>query len=401
MRQIAQLIKADVGVEVAFADIGGWDHHVNEVGPKPPSASLRTVLANSAASLAAFYQDLGDRMEDVVVVTMSEFGRTAKENGNRGTDHGHANVMFVMGGPVKGRQGLRQVAGPCAGAALRGARPGPDHGLPRRAERSRLQIAYSVSMPGRDFYLWQAHSFTARVALDLVNSLGRALADPRHKQGAELGGVLFGRTLQPEIIEITEFEFIHSEHHRGTIFALGLRERYRLARQLAAMNSGSDVRPVGFFRTHLRPGLFLDQDDFAFMTEAFADPAQVALLIRPAEAGPAAAGFFIWEEGDIDRRQTPLSFPFDSQALRAQGPTETQSIQPRKAMLALPSVHIPVPRIRKPLLGWWSWGSRCNGAARASACDIEPTASPPAKGSRAPAQRRAAAERRCRNRRLG
>jgi uncharacterized protein (DUF1501 family) len=96
MRQIAQLIKADVGVEVAFADIGGWDHHVNEVG------QLANVLREFGNSLAAFCQDLGDRMEDVVLVTMSEFGRTAKENGNRGTDHGHANVMFVMGGPVKG-----------------------------------------------------------------------------------------------------------------------------------------------------------------------------------------------------------------------------------------------------------------------------------------------------------
>jgi len=96
MKQIAQLIKADVGVEVAFADIGGWDHHVNEAG------QLRNVLAEFGNSLAAFYQDLGDRMEDVVVVTMSEFGRTAKENGNRGTDHGHSNVMFVMGGPVQG-----------------------------------------------------------------------------------------------------------------------------------------------------------------------------------------------------------------------------------------------------------------------------------------------------------
>jgi uncharacterized protein (DUF1501 family) len=96
MKQIAQLIKADVGVEVAFADIGGWDHHVNEAG------QLKNVLGEFGNSLAAFYQDLGDRMEDVVVVTMSEFGRTAKENGNRGTDHGHANVMFVMGGPVRG-----------------------------------------------------------------------------------------------------------------------------------------------------------------------------------------------------------------------------------------------------------------------------------------------------------
>jgi uncharacterized protein (DUF1501 family) len=98
LKQIAQLIKADVGVEVAFADIGGWDHHVNE------SAQLNNRLTEFSSSLAAFYQDLGDRMGDVVLVTMSEFGRTAKENGNRGTDHGHANAMFVMGGPVKGGQ---------------------------------------------------------------------------------------------------------------------------------------------------------------------------------------------------------------------------------------------------------------------------------------------------------
>ena len=102
LRQIAQLIKADVGVEVAFADLGGWDHHLNEVGPKASVGQLANRLGEFGSSLAAFYEDLGDRMEDVVVVTMSEFGRTAKENGNRGTDHGHANAMFVMGGPVKG-----------------------------------------------------------------------------------------------------------------------------------------------------------------------------------------------------------------------------------------------------------------------------------------------------------
>lgn len=102
MRQIAQLIKADVGVEVAFADLGGWDHHVNEVGPKASVGQLATRLADFGGALAAFHQDLADRMEDVVVITMSEFGRTAKENGNRGTDHGHANVMFALGGPVNG-----------------------------------------------------------------------------------------------------------------------------------------------------------------------------------------------------------------------------------------------------------------------------------------------------------
>jgi len=102
LRQIAQLIKSGVGVEVAFADIGGWDHHVNELGASASQGPLANLLREYGQALAAFWQDMGDRMQDVVVVTMSEFGRTAHENGNRGTDHGHANSMFVMGGGVKG-----------------------------------------------------------------------------------------------------------------------------------------------------------------------------------------------------------------------------------------------------------------------------------------------------------
>ena len=99
LRQLVQLIKANLGVQIAFADIGGWDHHVNEGNTE---GQIANVLGEFSGSLSAFWIDLGDLAEDTVVVTMSEFGRTARENGNRGTDHGHANVMFVMGGPVKG-----------------------------------------------------------------------------------------------------------------------------------------------------------------------------------------------------------------------------------------------------------------------------------------------------------
>jgi uncharacterized protein (DUF1501 family) len=99
LQQIGQLLKANIGVEVLFVDCGGWDNHVNEGGVQ---GQLSNLLKDLALGLAAFHQDLGDRMQDVVVVTMSEFGRTAKENGNRGTDHGHANCMFVMGGDVRG-----------------------------------------------------------------------------------------------------------------------------------------------------------------------------------------------------------------------------------------------------------------------------------------------------------
>ncbi|MGH9541400.1 MAG: DUF1501 domain-containing protein [Terriglobales bacterium] len=99
LRQLARLIKADVGVEVAFAEAGGWDHHVNEGNTQ---GQLAARLRDFAASIAAFWTDLGNCGQDVVLVTMSEFGRTVRENGNRGTDHGHANVMFVLGGPVRG-----------------------------------------------------------------------------------------------------------------------------------------------------------------------------------------------------------------------------------------------------------------------------------------------------------
>src|SRR5579864_9102037 len=99
LQQVAQLLKADIGMEVGFVDTGGWDNHVNEGGAQGQMANL---LRDLGQGLAAFHQDLGDRMEDVVVVTMSEFGRTARENGNHGTDHGHANCMFVMGGDIKG-----------------------------------------------------------------------------------------------------------------------------------------------------------------------------------------------------------------------------------------------------------------------------------------------------------
>jgi uncharacterized protein (DUF1501 family) len=96
LQQIARLIKADVGVEAAFADIGSWDHHSNETG------QLNGMLQQFGNALAAFVRDMGDRMEDIVLVTMSEFGRTVKEDGNQGTDHGHGNVMMVLGGLVQG-----------------------------------------------------------------------------------------------------------------------------------------------------------------------------------------------------------------------------------------------------------------------------------------------------------
>ena len=99
LQQIAQLIKADVGLEVAFAESGNWDHHANEGAAV---GILANRLDDLARGIAALVRDLGDRMQDVVVMTMSEFGRTVAENGARGTDHGHGNAMMILGGAVRG-----------------------------------------------------------------------------------------------------------------------------------------------------------------------------------------------------------------------------------------------------------------------------------------------------------
>ncbi len=99
MRQIAQLLKANLGVEAAFTDVSGWDTHQNQGAVE---GQLSNRLRDFSDSIAAFWRDLGDRAEDVTLVTMSEFGRTARQNGTGGTDHGHANVMFVLGGRVLG-----------------------------------------------------------------------------------------------------------------------------------------------------------------------------------------------------------------------------------------------------------------------------------------------------------
>jgi uncharacterized protein (DUF1501 family) len=99
LRQVARLIKADVGLEVAFAETGGWDTHINQGGA---TGQLAARLGDVGQALGALVADLGTAMQDVVVVTMSEFGRTVAENGTRGTDHGHGNAMLVLGGPVRG-----------------------------------------------------------------------------------------------------------------------------------------------------------------------------------------------------------------------------------------------------------------------------------------------------------
>ena len=96
LRELAQVIKADMGLEVAALDIGGWDHHVSIAQVLPP------LLTELATGLAAFHADLGARMANITLLTLTEFGRRAYQNASGGTDHGSAFCSFALGGGVNG-----------------------------------------------------------------------------------------------------------------------------------------------------------------------------------------------------------------------------------------------------------------------------------------------------------
>jgi outer membrane protein OmpA-like peptidoglycan-associated protein len=180
-------------------------------------------------------------------------------------------------------------------------------------------------MPEKEFYIWRVRSFTVRVALDFVETLTRHLGDRRLNPAEEHGGLLFGRSIDKDTVEVTDFEFIDSKHRHSPSYDLGCGERYRVERYVKNFPKHGTPKPIGYFRTHLRPGLFLDQSDFALMAEAFSDFPGIALAIRTDPRGPSSAGIFFWEDGDIDQSRTELTFPFDAAALRIQGPVEQET----------------------------------------------------------------------------
>lgn len=96
LRQVAQLIKAGIGLEIATVSAGGWDTHANQAMRLPPN------LGRFSDAITAFYRDMGSFMDDVVILTCTEFGRTSYENGSQGTDHGYASAWFAMGGGING-----------------------------------------------------------------------------------------------------------------------------------------------------------------------------------------------------------------------------------------------------------------------------------------------------------
>jgi hypothetical protein len=193
----------------------------------------------------------------------------------------------------------------------------------------------------RPYYRWEDPQGRIRVDLNLnvVDGLRRdveAASIRNDGRGAEIGGLLLGRRGNP--VRIEAFQPIVCEHRRGPSYALTIREKKVLARSIEKTR-GYDV--VGYFRSHTRTGLYLDQEDFSLMQEFFGDPSQVALVVKPWAGHGQIAGFFFWEDGDIHRRATYLQFPFESSEL------EAKSAEPADAPVvpveAAPVVVAPLP----------------------------------------------------------
>jgi protein TonB len=168
------------------------------------------------------------------------------------------------------------------------------------------------------YYLWKVERCPIRVLLSasVVDRLGATIeqapqsSEPEDRK-MEVGGLLLGYAEGGETVVIEDFREIPSEHRRGASFDFSPRDRRVLARELTVLGG----RVVGYFRSHTRAGLYLDQGDNDIATEFFPGPSRVFLLVKPHAEGAPTAGFFVWEDGEIDRRQSPMTFPFDCSLL--------------------------------------------------------------------------------------
>ena len=213
-------------------------------------------------------------------------------------------------------------------------------------------------------YVWEdpGDSIMIQVNLELIERLRTAVQEGLGEgaRGKEIGGILFGRQLRGygRAILIEDFELTPCEHLRGASYTLSPRDKRLLGVRLARRNGRA---AVGYFRSHTRPGMYLDQDDFSVFSQFFPDASQVFLLVRPANDGPATGGFFFWEDGEVNRRATYRQFPFDSAALIAGGfpitggqPTQAPAPRPVPVVAAVPVVAMPAARRthKVPSLPW-------------------------------------------------
>ncbi|MGA2736425.1 MAG: TonB family protein [Bryobacteraceae bacterium] len=226
-------------------------------------------------------------------------------------------------------------------------------------------MAAFASVP--EGYVWEdpGDSIMIQVSLDLVERMGAVVQQllGGASRGNEIGGVLLGRTLpgSGRAILIDDFELKPCEHLRGASYTLSPRDRRLLGARLTRRDSR---QVVGYFRSHTRPGMYLDQDDFAVFSQYFPEPWQVFLLVRPSMEGPPVGGFFFWEDGDVNRRAPYRQFPFDharlaeggfpitgGQALATAGPRPAPVLVPQPEMRARRTLP-PLPWVVVPLIAF-------------------------------------------------
>lgn len=215
--------------------------------------------------------------------------------------------------------------------------------------RSDTAQGYHVwHIPGKSTSLHISHSAVLKLRAAVMAP--PVLLDGRAQ---EIGGLLFGRVRESaddyKIVSVEDFEAVDCEHVRGASYTLGLRDKIRLYKRMQVRRTDRDV--VGLFRTHTRPGLYLDQHDYELMRAHFSSAGSIALLIRPREDGTPEAGFFFWENGDIHREAAYQIFKLSPSAPAAPVPepvTAAEAPKPAGSRRKFSLPPISTPQVPKP-----------------------------------------------------
>jgi periplasmic protein TonB len=210
-----------------------------------------------------------------------------------------------------------------------------------------------------DYFVWSSEERPVSVHLNLrgVNALdaqARATLGTMPRRGIEIGGLLLGRVKNPNpgqyIVSVEQFEPFEIEHLRGLSYILSAADRDTLSQRLRKLAVGKKgLSVVGFYRSHTRPGLYLDEYDSDLLKTYFADASSVALLVRPVHDGPSTAGFFIWEEGEIYRARTYREFPLKAELLNPQWPAERPDAS-APVDSPLPAISPAIARTTSPVM---------------------------------------------------
>ncbi len=185
-------------------------------------------------------------------------------------------------------------------------------------------------MAESSFYRWEVKGSPVAVELSLslidrlkaVVQQSASIPEPTEiPRGREIGGILLGSKRDDHTITVSDFELLPCEHRRGASYELSATDRTKLGDRLEKLGKKTRDQklPVGFFRSHTRSGLYLDQSDHALLKQYFSEPWQVTLVVRPSQEGSPVAGLFFWENGEMDRHRSYLPFPFDSNLLLTEG----------------------------------------------------------------------------------